>query len=383
MRRLVDPLRYGAEGHPHDLWTRLRRESPVAWTEVPGYPPFWAVTRHADVREASVAPARFSSRGPVVMTPLRDAKDPSRVPRSVLNTDPPEHRDLRNLTLPYFKPRSLRALENRIREITRVLLDTAPPELDFATGIAALHPLRLLCEILGVPDEKVVLDLTNGLVGQADPEYAETGGSFGAYVRDLVADRRAHPRDDLSSLIANSSLPDRDAGEYLMILAIAGHDTTRSALSGGMHALISHPEQLALLRSRPDLYDSAANEIVRWTSPVVHFLRTATEDCELGGASIRAGDRLMLFYPSANRDEAVFDDPFTFRVDRDPNPHLAWGVGEHYCLGATLARMEIRILLEELIPRLASAALTARPEWMASNVVCGIKHLPVRWHLSS
>jgi cytochrome P450 len=378
MRRLVDPVRYGLEGQPHDLWAELRL-SPPTWCSVENYPPFWAVTRHADVRAVSVAPHLFSSRTEVVATPLDPPRGP--IAPSILGTDPPEHRDYRNLTLPYFKPRALRPLAARIREITRALLDTAPPSLDFVSDFAAWHPLRMLCELLGVPDEDIVLEMTNGLIGSADPEFAGSR-RFGPYLRSLIADRRAQPRDDLSSLIANSPLSDRAAVTYLMIIAVAGHDTTRSALAGGMLALISNPSQLELLKSRPDLYESAANEIVRFTSPVVHFLRQAVEDCTLGGQQIRAGDRLMLFYPSANRDSAVFSDPFAFRVDRDPNPHLGWGVGEHYCLGANLARLEILILLEELIPRLSSVSLTGPPEWMASNVVCGVKHLPISWQLA-
>jgi cytochrome P450 len=356
----------------------MRRRTPVRWCTVPGYPGFWAITRHEDVRAVSVAPLSFSSQTEVVATPVGRG---SALPPSVLSTDPPLHRSYRNLTLPYFKPRALRSLEPRIRSLTRELIATAPETLDFATDFAAWHPLRMLCEILGVPEPGVVLEMTNGLVGSADPEFAGLP-RFGPYLRSLIASRRACPRSDLSSLIANSWLPDRDAVLYLTIIAVAGHDTTRSAVTGGMQALASHPDQLRLLKSRPDLYENATHEILRWTSPVIHFLRKAVRDCEVAGQQIRAGDRLMLFYPSANHDESVFEDPFEFRVDRDPNPHLGWGVGEHYCLGANLARMEIRILLEELIPRLESIELTGPPSWTASNVVCGMKHLPIRWKLN-
>lgn len=381
VRELVDPLSYGT-GQPHALWARLRRESPVHWCSIDGYPDFWAVTRHADVRTVSVSPERFSSRLNVVLHPGSN-DDPNRQPHAILNTDPPEHRDLRALTLPYFKPRALLALEDQIRAISRHLIDTAPPELDFVTDFAAYHPLRMLCSLMGVTDEEAVLAMTNSLIGTDDPEYAALRRPFRPFLTSLLADRRTCPRNDLSSAIANSDLPDRDAATYLLIIAVAGHETTRSALAGGMQALLQNPDQLALLKAHPDLYDSAAQEIVRYTSPVVHFLRKATQNTELNGQHIKAGDRLMLFYPSANRDEKVFKNPNTFDITRTPNPHLAWGIGEHYCLGANLARMEIRILLEELIPRLNSAEPTAPPQWMASNIVCGIKHLPIRWHLTS
>lgn len=393
---LVDPLRFGRMGQPHDAWTRLRHESPVHWCEPGRYPGFWAVTRHADVKAISVDPARFSSRTRVVLAPLgepafRDALAgrPVAESRSLLDTDPPEHRDYRGLALPYFKPRVLRGLEDRVREISRELLDQAPDRLDFVTGLAAWHPLRMLCEILGVAreDEGLLLKLTNELIGLADPEYGQDSRrEFFGYLRKVIAERRERPREDLVGVLAGARLhgeplSDMDTLMYLLIIAVAGHDTTRSALGGGMLALIQNPAQLRLLRERPELCAAAADEIVRWTSPVVHFVRKATQDCEVGGRRIRAGDRMVLFYPSANRDEEVFGDPFAFRVDRDPNPHVGWGFGEHYCLGANLAKMEIRVLLEELIPRLDEVELTGEPEWMASAFICGPKHLPIRWKL--
>lgn len=392
---LVDPQRYGRAGQPHELWTRLRHESPVHWCEPEGYPPFWAVTRHADVKSISVDPERFSSRDIVVLAPERAARvdamfgERDHAPRTIIDTDPPEHRDYRGLALPYFKPRVLRNLEERVREISRELLDQAPERLDFVTDVAAWHPLRMICEILGLAraDEGLLLRLTNEFIGFADPEFRrDSRPEFAAFLSKVIAERRARPSEDLAGVLAGARLngeplPERDTLMYLLIIAVAGHDTTRSAISGGLLALIRHPEQLDLLRERPELCGAAADEIVRWTSPVVHFVRRATEDCEVGGRPVRAGDRLALFYPSANRDEEVFGDPFAFRVDRDPNPHLGWGFGEHYCLGANLARMEIRVLLEELVPRLERVELAGAPEWMASRLICGPKHLPIRWRL--
>ncbi|HEX2313914.1 MAG TPA: cytochrome P450 [Thermomonospora sp.] len=395
-RVLVDPAYYGRFGQPHESWTRLRRESPVHRFAPDGYAPFWAVTRHADVKAVSADPARFSSRTKVTLAPTRArpveesfAGTSGAFSRTLLNTDPPEHREYRNLALPYFRPRVLRGLETRVREITRELLDQAPERVDFIGDVAAWHPLRMICEILGLAreDEGLLLRLTNEFVGIADEGFPrDSRAEFAGFLRRVIAERRARPTGDLAGVLANARLrgeplPDLDTLLYLLIIVIAGHDTTRSALGGGMLALLRDPDQLALLRERPELCATAADEIVRWTSPVVHFVRKATEDCELSGQEIRAGERLVLFYPSANRDEEVFDDPFAFRVDRDPNPHLAWGYGEHYCLGAHLARMEIRVMLEELVPRLRSAELAGEPAWMGSGFICGLKSLPIRWSL--
>jgi cytochrome P450 len=399
---LVEPARFGAHGQPHDAFTLLRRDSPVHWFEPGRYPGFWAVTRHRDVKDISLDYERFSSRGPVLLAPLTAPTVEESLlgegaghSNTILSTDPPEHRDYRDIARPYFRPSVLRRLEDRVREISRTLLDqlAGKEQLDFVTDLAAWHPLRMLCEILGVAqrDERLLLRLSNEFIGNADPEFrrpkdAPAARDFGEYIIRLIADRRTTPRDDLAGVLARARLhgepmSDLDTVLYLMIIAVAGHDTTRSAIAGGMLALIENPDQLSMLRDDPSLYGRAADEIVRWTSPVVHFLRTATEDCEVGGRRIRAGERLALFYPSANRDDEVFADPFAFRVDRSPNPHLGWGFGEHYCLGANLARMEIRVLLEEMVPRLESVRLAGRPEWMASRVICGPKHLPIHWRL--
>ncbi|HEY7486075.1 MAG TPA: cytochrome P450 [Streptosporangiaceae bacterium] len=402
VRDLVEPARFGARGQPHETFRVLRRESPVHWCEPDRYPGFWAVTRHRDVKEISLDYQRFSSRGPVLLSPLTAPSLEESVfgagtesSDNILSTDPPLHRDYRSMARPYFRPSVLRTLEDRVRDITRALLDqlAGREELDFVTDLAAWHPLRMLCEIMGIAqrDEQLLLRLTNEFMGNADPEFrrpkhATAAMEFGAYVVRLIAERRAAPGDDLASVLSNARLngepmSDLDTVVYLMIIAVAGHDTTRSAIAGGMLALLDNPDQLRLLREHPELCERAADEIVRWTSPVVHFTRTATEDCEVAGRRMGEGDLLALFYPSANRDEDVFDEPFAFRVDRSPNPHLGWGFGEHYCLGANLARMEIRVLLEELVPRLSSAELAGPPEWMASRVICGPKHLPVRWRL--
>jgi cholest-4-en-3-one 26-monooxygenase len=313
---------------------------------------------------------------------------------TILGTDPPEHRAYRDIARPYFRPSVLRRLEDRVREISRALLDqlAGKEHLDFVTDLAAWHPLRMLCEILGVAerDERMLLRLSNEFMGNADPEFrrpkdAPAAREFGAYITRLIADRRTTPKDDLAGVLARARLrgepmSDLDTVLYLMIIAVAGHDTTRSAIAGGMLALIDNPGQLRLLRERPELCGHAADEIVRWTSPVVHFLRTATEDCEVGGRRVRAGERLALFYPSANRDEDVFADPFTFDIGRDPNPHIGFGGGgPHFCLGTHLARLELTVLFELLLDRMPDIRLAGEARRLRSNFINGIKEMPVRF----
>ncbi|QXC59973.1 cytochrome P450 [Aquihabitans sp. G128] len=405
---LVLPERYGLGAFPHEAWARLRAEDPVHWCEPEGYRPFWAITKHADIKAVSSQPELFSSVPRLALQPIAyeekmlevfpDAADQGGQPlRMLVTMDPPDHRAYRNLAGPYFRPRVLKALEDRVAEVTTLLLDRyagTDVELDFVTDVASLHPLRMICEILGVAraDEHVILQLTNELFAAEDPEFARDDKlaiipDLFDFFFELVEEKRAAPGEDLASVLANGEidgqpLPHVELLSYFVLVATAGHDTTRNALSGGLQALIDHPEELAKLRADPSLAKSAADELVRWTSPVIHFIRTATADTELGGKQIRAGDNLCLYYPSANRDEAVFDDPFAFRVDRDPNPHLGFGVGEHFCLGASLARMELRTFLEAFASRIGSVELAGEPLRTHASFVGGYKHLPIRWTLT-
>ena len=394
---LVDPDVY-ARGGPQATWSRLRSESPVHWCEIDGVRPFWAVTRNAELRYVSSHPELFSSAGRLLLTTesLERQGGPvlSMAPKTLLSTDPPEHKDYRNLSSAFFRPSVLRRLESRVREISTALLDelAAVDELDLVVDFAAWHPLKMICEILGIAEEheSLVLHLANAAFGATDPEFTQDvsdllGELFG-FLSALIADKRENPTDDLASVVANAELHGEPLGDfdlmvYFMILVTAGHETTRSAISGGLLALVEHPEQLALLRQRPELVPAAVEEMVRWVSPVQCFMRTATQDTELAGQRIAEGDTLALFYLSANRDETVFEDPFTFRIDRDPNPHVGFGIGEHYCLGASLARMEIRVLLEELLPRLGHIELAGEPEYVRSTFAPGPKHIPIRWSL--
>ena len=403
---LIDPRRYATHGYPHELWTELRREAPLHYFEPAGYRGFWAVTKHADICEISKSPETFSSapRLTIVREEIeRDQESVGAKMRTLVNMDPPDHRTYRGLATPWFKPRNVRMLEERMVESARNLVDEMQGDggirtCDFVAEVAARHPLRLISHLFGVPeeDEPFILRVTNELFGAEDPEFQRTGdreedmarlrADFFAYFVKTAQDRRRNPRDDLASILATAEvdgapIPDLELLSYYLIVLTAGHETTRNAIAGGLLALIEHPHELERLRSDMSLVEAACDEIIRWTTPVNHFVRTANRDVELRDQKIRAGDSLCLFYASANRDEEVFEDPFTFRADRRPNPHLAFGIGEHFCLGATLARMEIRVLLEELIPRLASIELAAEPQKLASSFVGGVKHLPVRYEI--
>lgn len=402
---LALPERYGEHGFPHATWTTLRHEDPVHWCEPEGYRPFWAVTRHADIKEISSHPELFSSTPRLTLQPkdfeaqmlmlFPDAADQGGMPlRMLVTMDPPEHREYRSLTGPYFRPKVLANLEQRVEEITDLLFDRHAGddvELDFVTDFASWHPLKMLCEILGVAveHEGLILRLTNELFGAADPELGRDDREnllpemFNFFFQ-LIEEKRATPGEDLASVLANAELngeplPHMELLSYFVLIATAGHDTTRNAMSGGLAALLEHPDQLDLLRQDPSLAKTAADEIVRWTSPVIHFIRTANQDCVVGGKEVHAGDSLVLFYPSANRDETVWDDPFEFRIDRDPNPHLGFGVGEHYCLGATLARMEIRVFLEHFARRVTDVEAIGDLANTHASFVGGLKHRPIRW----
>jgi len=400
---LVSPKRYAEVGYPHEIWTRLRREDPVAYFDPPGYRGFWAITKHSDIGEISKQPDKFLSapRLTIAREELERMQDQGGPPpRTLVNMDPPEHREYRKLASPWFTPRNLRILEERMEASARELADKlmAKGACDFVSDVAALHPLRLIAHLFGVAeeDEPFVLKATNEVFGSEDPEFQRTGnrlqdgmalwGELLQFFAKISTDRKANPRDDLASVLANADVGGKEIGGlelfgYYLIVLTAGHETTRNAISGGMLALIEHPEALRRLQQDPALCATAADEIIRWTTPVNHFVRTATSDYELRGKNIKKGDSLALFYASANRDEEVFDAPFEFRVDRDPNPHLAFGIGEHFCLGANLARMEIRVLLAELLPRLTSVELAGSPERLASSFVGGVKHLPIRYEI--
>jgi cytochrome P450 len=399
--RLIDPASYAKSGYPHAEWARLRRENPLALCEAAGgWPSFWAVTRHADVVEISKQPDRFLN-GPG-MTMVRDGQSAEAAQiKTIINMDPPEHRKYRQVAAAYFTPRAIGALEPLVRKTARELVDGLgrEGECDFVTEVASLHPLKIIARILGVPesDEPFILKLTNELFGSEDPEYQRSTDrleamrnlfmEFWSYFGKIMQDRRARPREDLASVIANARVDGKPMGEletmsYCLITFTAGHETTRGAIGGGLQALIDHPEQRERWAREPALTPRAIDEIVRFVTPVNHMVRTAARDSALRGRTIRAGDRLVLFYASANRDEDVFEAPDQLRLDRHPNRHLGFGIGEHFCLGAHLARMTSGSLFRELLPRLERIEPAGEPLRTASNLVPGIKHLPVRYRIA-
>ena len=402
--RLIDPRCYAEHGYPHDEWTQLRRESPVRFFEPPGWPSFWAITKHADIVEVSKQPDIFLN-GPgmtLVRNPEGDGDAASQQQiKTVINMDPPEHREYRKVATPYFTPRALQQLDALVVETARKLVDSLGPEgeCDFITEIASQHPLKIIARILGVPetDEPFILKLTNELFGTEDPEFQRSEDrmeglrqmfvDFWTYFTKVMEDRRARPRDDLASVFANARIGGEPMGDletmgYCLVTFTAGHETTRGAIGGGFLALVENPEQRERWAREPALTPRAADEIIRFVTPVNHMVRTANRDYMLGGQKIRNGDRLVLFYASANRDEDVFDEPFQLRLDRHPNRHLAFGVGEHFCMGAHLARKTSGAIFRELVTRLESVELAGMPERTASNLVPGFKHLPIRYRLA-
>ena len=405
---LIDPASYARSGPPHDAWTALRRHSPVHRCEPRDYPPFWAITRHADICEISKRPDKFLSQPGIIhprTSQIIDRSEGVGAMRTIIEMDPPEHRSFRKVASSWFTPRAMNRIDAAVQASARDLVDTlagrtGEGECDFARDVATAHPLRILATILGVPreEEPRILRLTNQLFGNEDAELQRPGEDRNQAIRELglelyqlfagiIEDRRKNPRDDLATVLANGKVDGEPMGPletfgYYLITFSAGHDTTKNALAGGMHALLQNPDELARLRRDPGLVKAAVEEVVRWATPVNYMRRRAACDTEVGGRRIRKDDWLLLFYASANRDEDVFDDPFRFRIDRDPNPHVGFGYGEHFCLGSHLARRSQRALFAELARRLEHVELTGEPEWIQSSFVVGLKRLPIRYRIA-
>ena len=404
-RVFYTPAAYADERYFHEACAVLRRESPIHRVEDPTgrYNPFWAITRHADVLEVELHNNIFLNEPrPVLVTAEADARTAERgnMLRTLIHVDDPEHRELRGVTSEWFLPKNLAKLDARLAELAKRYVDkmaAAGGRIDFATDFAMQYPLNVILDILGLPESDYgrMLRLTQELFGSDDEEMRRSADpaeqmqvvlDFFEYFTRITEDRRANPTGDLASAVANGKIDGRDLEmiqtiSYYIIAATAGHDTTASATAGGMLALIEHPDQFARLKADPSLVATAADEIIRWTTPVKHFLRTANEDYVLSGTTIRKGETVLLSYPSANRDETVFDDPYTFDISRSPNKHLSFGFGVHYCLGAMLARMEIKAILSELVPRLESIELDGDPQLIKTVFVGGLKHLPVRYSM--
>ena len=389
----------------HKLLTRLRSEGPLHRIEAEGYEPFWLVTRHADVLAVEKDVARFINAPRQALLSLRQqdttrnlagGAEPGQMMRNVAGMDGDDHRAYRDLAQAYFTPKGLTEVVRGIEGLAKDYVDRMA-DLDGACDFAQIamsFPLRVIMQMLGVPpeDEPMMLAMTQQTLTSEDPEFQQEGGPLAALMEAfahfgaIVADRRANPRSDLASVIANARingeyLPIPDILGYFFVVSTAGHDTTSYALSGGMLAFLENPAEWEKLRADPSLLPSAVEEILRWTTPVKHFCRTATEDCELHGNRIRKGDIMMLNYPSANRDEDVFGDPFQFRIDRKPNRHLAFGTGPHVCLGQYLARFELVSFFRELLGRVDHIELAGTPRRTEGSFVSGVKYLPVRYQM--
>ncbi len=398
---LADPQAYTDDARLHEGLAHLRAHAPVCHVDVENYAPFWAITKHADIMEIERANDIFTnSPRPVLVTREGDEQQAAVGIRTLIHTDDPEHRDLRAIGANWFRPKAMRALQERADELAGKFVDkmaAGAPECDFVQQVAVNYPLYMIMSLLGVPERDFasMLSWTQELFGNDDAEF-QRGTSkeeqmmalleMFAYFTELTASRRANPTDDLASTIANAQingepLSDIDTVSYYAIVAAAGHDTSSASISGGMAALIQNPDQLARLQADMSLMPLAVEEMIRWTTPVKEFMRTAQRDYEIRGVTIRAGESVLLSYISGNRDEEVFDDPFVFDIGRDPNKHIAFGYGVHFCLGAALARMEVNSFFSALLPRLKSVQLTGLPQHVATTFVGGLKHLPIRYSL--
>jgi cholest-4-en-3-one 26-monooxygenase len=399
---LLDRDRF-TEGIPHGWFTYLRENAPIYHHPEPGGPGFWVFSKYDDVVTIGRDAKHFSSdqrRGGVVgLEDVQTDPDWQGEGQLMLTMDPPSHTRHRRLVNRGFTPRMIGMLETHIRDVTVQILEQAiaKGEVDFVVDVAAELPLQVIAELMGVPleDRHKVFDWSNRMVGSEDPEYAveqenvqQAQIEMFMYAQTLAERRRQEPKDDiitklLSADIDGDQLSEMDFNLFFMLLAVAGNETTRNATSHGMNAFLEHPEQYQMLVEKPELLDSAIEEILRWASPVMYFRRNVTEDYDYKGHELKAGDKVSIWYVSANRDEDVFAEPFRFDITRSPNEHVAFGGGgPHHCLGANLARMEMRLFFEELTRRVPRVELVGEPVRLRSNFIGGIKHLPVRFEPS-
>jgi cytochrome P450 len=401
---VVHPKDYAERGYPHDIWKWMRANDPVyRWEDTAGIP-FWAITKHADITTIGKLPNQFQS-GPRLTISHEPERPPEGFPPTLIQLDPPKHGVYRRLISNRFTPRALKRfhadIEHIGREIVEELIrDGKDGECDFVERVSAPLPIAVIAWMLGLPksDWNLLFEWTNRIIGAQDPAFRVEGKTADEAAREaitevflyftkLVEEKKKSPADDLVTLftqmeVDGQPLPEMDVLTWCLIIVIAGNETTRNATTGGMLAFVEHQSELRKLQADPTLLKPAVEEVVRWTTPIIHFARTATEDFELRGKRIRAGDALALFYPSANRDEEVFDDPYSFRIDRNPNRHLGFGVGEHFCLGAHLARLEMEVAYKYLLPRIEEIELAGPVDRLHSSLVGGVKHLPIRYRLS-
>ena len=413
--QIVNPEVYADPKALDEAFARLRAEDPLAWCEPEAFRPFWAVTKHADIMEVSRQNKLFTN-GEREMLSYAQAEEQvyartggPHLLKTLVQLDDPMHYKLRHLTQDWFMPHKVKARADGVKKIAKEFVDRMEDmggECDFQRDIALYYPLRVIMQILGVPesDEPMMLKLTQEIFGAQDPDLmrekdlanegdAEKGlasinqtlAEFFMYFTNITADRRANPKDDVSTVIANGMVDDEPIGQleamsYYIIVAAAGHDTTSASTGGGVLGMLQNPEQLKKMMDDPaGVSRTAVDEAIRWTTPVKHFMRTAQDDYELRGKKILAGESLLLCYPSGNRDEDIFEDPFKFRVDRSPNKLISFGHGGHMCLGMHLARLEMQAIYEELFSRIKSIELAGDPSYIRANFVGGPKSIPVRY----
>jgi cholest-4-en-3-one 26-monooxygenase len=384
-------------GVPHDQFDRLRREAPVFWHEEAGDTGFWAVTKHADVRHASHDCATFSSELGGTFIPTADEEALSQLRLTILNMDPPKHNRYRRLVSKGFTPRMITALVEEIERRAAVVIDNVCErgEVEFVEEIAAQVPVQIICQMIGLEPEvwPRMITLSNNLIGaRDDPDYQEIAGgpeaaSMEVYMMcdEVAEDRRQNPRDDIMTALVHAEidgerLSNAELNLFFITLIVAGNETTRNLINHSMLALLDNPDQADRLRKDPSLWDSGVEEMLRWGSSIHNFRRTATRDTEIRGVPIAQGDKVVLYYAAANRDEEVFDDPHTFDVARTPNEHVTFGGGgEHYCLGASLARAEIKATMRQVVERLPDLELAGPVNRLHSDFVNGVKTMPVRF----
>jgi cholest-4-en-3-one 26-monooxygenase len=391
---IFDPDIY-VTGVPHEAFRTLRAEAPVYFHPEPGGRGFWAITKYQDVVAISKDPGTFSSWRGGTNIPDYPPDSLEVIRMLMLNMDPPQHTKFRRLTSTGFTPRMIARMEEYIRRAAVEAVDAVIEKgsCDFVTAIAAELPLVVIADIMGVPreDRHKVFDWSNRLIGFDDPEFQTSledaqmaAAEMWGYANELAEDRKGKDGKDLTSVLINAEvdghqLTEMEFDAFFLLLSVAGNETTRNLISGGMLALMEHPEQRARLMADASLLPSAVEEMLRWVTPVIHFRRTATKDVELRGQKIKENDKVAIYYSSANRDEEIFQNAMTFDVGRNPNDHIAFGIGQHSCLGLNLARLEIKLMFEEILRRMPDIELDGPVRRLRSNFINGVKSIPVKF----
>ena len=396
---LISGEKFEREGYLHAEWAWLRRNDPVRYFDPEGCDPYWAITRHRDIIEIGKNPKDWISEPRFAILPIREMPE-DLSSRHILTMDPPDHGRYRNLTSKAFTPRAAEVWAPKVQSITRRVLDRAGEmgEFDFVADVSAPITMEVIALMLGVPEEDwhLLFRWSNAIIAPADPEHQQGATAqetfdrarveLFTYFKEIAEERRAAPRDDMLSMIVHgtidgSPLSDFELLSYYLLFVVAGNETTRNSMTSGIQSFLDHPAEWEALVGNAGLMEGAVEETIRWSTPVIQFARTATRDQEIRGRRIRKGESVCLFYASGNRDEEVFEDPFTFRINRWPNNHIGFGRGEHFCLGAHLARLELRTVYQQLRERLVEMERVGPVDRVRSSLVGGVKRAPMKWTL--